>query len=105
MDLKNIVLDMKKQFGEMEYLGAMPPKKARDRFGNTKNTMYVHRLFSPVNTTGDILVEIPVSAGGKDFNFEDKVTLINPTVRVRAFSRNGFASVEYVLEAEDIVKA
>lgn len=63
-----------------------------------------YNVFSEVQKE-EIPVRIPGRAGTKIFAFRDEVMLVNPRLIAEGRNINGSAFVDYLIEADDIVKA
>lgn len=104
MNMKYVVPNVEKTFGELEYAGE---GNVQQRRVNGKSVILTRsfNLYSNIQRADDIVVVIPGEAGEKKFEFEEKVKLINPriTAEGRKIGDGGFTN--YVLQADDIVKA
>lgn len=102
MNLKRIVPDMEKLCGKMRFGGLR-----EEHTGRVRNVRSVvtrdYNVFSEVQKE-EIPVRIPGRAGTKPFAFRDEVKLVNPRLIAEGRNINGSAFVEYLLEADDIVK-
>lgn len=103
MELKHVIPNMLKTFGQLEFAGEAEVEQRRI---NGKMTILSRsfNLFSTVQRADDIKVILPPEAGEKNFNFEDKVILINPiiTAEGRKIGNSGFSN--YILHADDMVR-
>lgn len=77
MELKYVIPNMEKIFGNLEYAGE---GKAEQRRVNGRNTILSTQLqfIFRLQRADDIVVILPVEAGEKQFDVEKKVKLINP---------------------------
>ena len=104
MELKHVIPNMEKTFGNLEYAGE---GKVDQRRINGRMTVVSrsYNLYSDVQRADDIVVFLPASAGEKNFEIEEKVKLSNPknTATVYKIGSRGFTN--YILSADDMVKA
>lgn len=104
MELKHVIPNMGKTFGNLEYTGE---GKVDQRRINGRMTVISrsYNLYSDVQRADDIVVFLPASAGEKNFEIEEKVKLINPKITTTGYKigRRGFTN--YILSADDMVKA
>lgn len=62
-------------------------------------------LYSDVQRADDISVVLPASAGEKNFEVEEKVKLINPKITANGYKIGNRGFTNYILSADDMVKA
>ena len=62
-------------------------------------------LYSDVQRADDIIVVLPASAGEKNFESEEKVKLINPKITAEGYKIGTRGFTNYILSADDMVKA
>lgn len=76
MELKHVIPNMEKTFGNLEFAGE---NKVEQRRINGRMTVVSRsfNLYSDVQRADDIIVVLPASAGEKNFESEEKVKLIN----------------------------
>ena len=79
MELKHVIPNMEKTFGNLEYAGE--------------------------GKVDDIVVFLPASAGEKNFEIEEKVKLINPKITATGYKIGSRGFTNYILSADDMVKA
>lgn len=74
MELKHVIPNMEKTFGNLEYAGE---GKTEQRRVNGRMTVISRsfNLYSDVQRADDIIVVLPASAGEKNFEVEEKVKL------------------------------
>lgn len=104
MELKFVVPNMEKTFGKLSYAGE---GKVEQRRVNGK-MMVLSRsfnLYSTIQRADDIVVVLPDDAGDKHFEFEDNVTLVNPRIKAEGYKIGTRGFTNYVLLADDMVKA
>jgi threonine dehydrogenase-like Zn-dependent dehydrogenase len=58
---------------------------------------------SDVQKGENVVVEIPVQAGEKKFQYEQKVKIVNPKLYGRGYAIGDMGHTDYVLVADDIV--
>lgn len=104
MNLKYVIPDVEKTFGELEYAGEGDVKQTRVNGKQVVSTRS-YNLYSNIQRADDIVVVIPGAAGEKKFEFEEKVKLVNPRITTEGYKIGDRGFTNYVLEADDIVKA
>lgn len=102
--LKFVVPKMKETFGELIFAGAGDVTTQRNN-GRINVVSRTYHLFSDVQRADDIEVRLPASAGEKHFEYEDVVTLINPRITAEGYSIGDRGYTNYILTADDMVKA
>ena len=77
MELKHVIPNMEKTFGNLEFAGE---NKVEQRRINGRMTVVSRsfNLYSDVQRADDIIVVLPASAGEKNFESEEKVNLSIP---------------------------
>ena len=93
MELKFVIPNMEKTFGNLEFAGE---DKVIQRRINGQLTVLSrsYNLYSDVQRADDIIVILPAEAGEKNFAFEEKVKLIHPRIRAEGYKigTRGFTS-------------
>ena len=104
MKLKHIIPNMDKTFGNLEYAGEGDIEQKRI---NGKMTVISrsYNLYSDIQRADDIVVVIPANAGEKFFEVEERVKLINPKIIAEGYKIGTRGFTNYILLADDIVKA
>ena len=104
MELKHVIPNMEKTFGNLEYAGE---GKVDQRRINGRMTVVSrsYNLYSDVQRADDIVVFLPASAGEKNFEIEEKVKLINPKITATGYKIGSRGFTNYILSADDMVKA
>lgn len=105
MELKHVISNMEKTFGNLEFAGE---NRVEQRRINGRMTVVVSRsfnLYSDVQRADDIIVVLPASAGEKNFESEEKVKLINPQITAEGYKIGTRGFTNYILSADDMVKA
>lgn len=104
MELKYVIPNMEKTFGQLEYAGE---GKVEQRRINGKMTILSRsfNLYSNVQRADDIIVILPVEAGEKHFEVEEKVKLINPRTTAEGYKIGNRGFTNYIMHADDMVKA
>ena len=84
MELKHVIPNMEKTFGNLEFAGE---NKVEQRRINGRMTVVSRsfNLYSDVQRADDIIVVLPASAGEKNFESEEKVKLINPKITAEGY--------------------
>lgn len=104
MKLKHIIPNMEKTFGNLEYAGEGDVEHKRI---NGKMTVISrsYNLYSDIQRADDIVVVLPANAGEKSFEVEERVKLINPKIIAEGYKIGTRGFTNYILLADDIVKA
>ena len=104
MELKFGIPNMEKTFGNLEFAGE---DKVIQRRINGQLTVLSrsYNLYSDVQRADDIIVILPAEAGEKNFAFEEKVKLIHPRIRAEGYKIGTRGFTNYILEADDMIKA
>jgi Bacterial protein of unknown function (DUF961). len=104
MELKYVVPNMDKTFGTLEYAGE---GQVEQRRVNGKPTIISrsYNLYSNVQRADDIVVILPADAGEKHFQADDKVRLINPRLSAKGYKIGNRGFTNYIMHADDMVKA
>jgi len=104
MELKHVIPNMEKTFGQLEYAGE---GKVEQRRINGKPTILSrsYNLYSDIQRADDIVVILPAEAGEKHFEIEQKVKLVNPRITAEGYKIGTRGFTNYVMYADDIVKA
>lgn len=104
MELKYVIPNMEKTFGNLEFAGE---DKVIQRRINGQLTVLSrsYNLYSDVQRADDIVVTLPAEAGEKNFAFEEKVKLINPRIKAEGYKIGTRGFTKYILEADDMIKA
>ena len=104
MELKHVIPNMERTFGNLEFAGE---NKVEQRRINGRMTVVsrIFNLYSDVQRADDIIVVLPASAGEKNFESEEKVKLINPKITAEGYKIGTRGFTNYILSADDMVKA
>ncbi len=104
MELKHVIPNMEKTFGQLEYAGE---GKVEQRRINGKPTILSrsYNLYSDIQRADDIIVILPAEAGEKHFEIEQKVKLVNPRITAKGYKIGTRGFTNYIMYADDIVKA
>ena len=104
MELKHVVPNVEKTFGNLEYAGE---DKVEQRRINGRMTVLsrCYNLYSDVQRADDIVVVLPAGAGEKHFEVEEKVKLINPRITAEGYKIGNRGFTNYILSADDMVEA
>ena len=104
MELKFVIPNMEKTFGNLEFAGE---DKVIQRRINGQLTVLSrsYNLYSDVQRADDIIVILPAEADEKNFAFEEKVKLIHPRIRAEGYKIGTRGFTNYILEADDMIKA
>lgn len=104
MELRYVIPNMEKTFGNLEFAGE---NKVEQRRINGRMTVVSRsfNLYSDVQRADDIIVVLPTSAGEKNFESEEKVKLINPKITAEGYKIGTRGFTNYILSADDMVKA
>ena len=77
MELKFVIPNMEKTFGNLEFAGEDKTEQRRIN-GRMAVLSRSFNLYSDVQRADDIVVILPAEAGEKHFDFEERVKLVNP---------------------------
>lgn len=104
MELKHVIPNMEKTFGQLEYAGE---GKVEQRRINGKPTILSrsYNLYSDIQRADDIIVILPAEAGEKHFEPEVKIRLINPRIETEGYKIGNRGLTNYIMHADDMVKA
>lgn len=104
MELKYVIPNMEKTFGNLEYAGE---GKIEQRRVNGRNTVLSrsYNLYSDIQRADDIVVILPVEAGEKNFEVEKRVKLINPRITAEVYKIGNRGFTNYILHADDMIEA
>ena len=104
MELNFVIPNMEKTFVNLEFAGE---DKVIQRRINGQLTVLSrsYNLYSDVQRADDIIVILPAEAGEKNFAFEEKVKLIHPRIRAEGYKIGTRGFTNYILEADDMIKA
>lgn len=104
MELKHIIPNMEKTFGQLEFAGE---GKIEQRRINGKQTIISrsYNLYSTIQRADDIIVILPAEVGEKQFEVEKKVKLVNPRITAEGYKIGTRGFTNYLLHADNIVKA
>ena len=70
MEMKYVVPDMAQSFGTLEFAGESEPVFERDKNNRRVLARRSYNLYSDVQKGENVVVEIPVQAGEKKFQYE-----------------------------------
>ena len=62
----------------------------------------INAVFSPARSA---LMENPAEAGEKHFDFEERVKLVNPRITAEGYKIGTRGFTNYILHADDMIKA
>ena len=97
MELKFVIPNMEKTFGNLEFAGE---DKIVQRRINGQLTVLSrsYNLYSDVQRADDIVVVLPVEAGEKHFGFEERVKLVNPRITAEGYKIGTRGFTNYLLQ-------
>ncbi|MCH3964629.1 MAG: YdcP family protein [Clostridium sp.] len=104
MELKYVIPNMEKTFGNLEYAGEGKVEQRRMN-GRMSILSRSYNLYSDIQRADDIVVILPLEAGEKHFEVEEKVKLINPRITAEGYKIGNRGFTNYILNADDMVKA
>lgn len=104
MELKYVIPNMEKTFGNLEYAGEGKIEQRRMN-GRMSILSRSYNLYSDIQRADDIVVILPPEAGEKHFEVEEKVKLINPRITAEGYKIGSRGFTNYILHADDMVKA
>lgn len=103
MELKYVIPNMEKTFGNLEYAGEGQVEQRRVN-GRMTTLSRRYNLYSDVQRADDIEVVLPREAGEKFFEHEDSVTLVNARITAEGYKIGDRGFTKYILHADDMVK-
>ena len=104
MELKFVIPNMEKTFGNLEFAGEDKTEQRRIN-GRMAVLSRSFNLYSDVQSADDIVVILPAEAGEKHFDFEERVKLVNPHITAEGYKIGTRGFTNYILHADDMVKA
>ncbi len=104
MDLKQIIPNMEKTFGVLEFAGEASVLTRRED-GREKVISRTYNLYSSIQKADSVQVTIPAIAGAIELPYETKVKLIEPRITAEGYRIGDSGFTNYVLSADTIVKA
>ena len=84
MELKHVIPNMEKTFGNLEFAGENKVEQRRIN-GRMAVISRSYNLYSDVQRADDIIVVLPATAGEKNFEVEEKVRLISPKITAEGY--------------------
>ena len=102
MELKFVIPNMEKTFGNLEFAGE---DKVVQRRINGRLTVLSrsYNFYSDVQRV-DATVVIPAETGEKHFGFEERVKLVNPRITAEGYKIGTRGFTNYLLHADDMIK-
>lgn len=104
MELKYVIPNMEKTFGQLEYAGEGNIEQRRIN-GRPTILSRSYNLYSTIQRADDIVVILPSEAGEKHFESDEKVKLINPHITAEGYKIGNRGFTNYIMHADDMVKA
>ena len=104
MELKHVIPNMEKTFGNLEFAGENKVEQRRIN-GRMAVISRSYNMYSDVQRADDIIVALPAAAGEKNFEVEEKVRLVNPKITAEGYKIGNRGFTNYILSADDMVKA
>ena len=104
MELKHVIPNMEKTFGNLEFAGENKVEQRRIN-GRMAVISRSYNLYSDVQRADDIIVVLPATAGEKNLEVEEKVRLVNPKITAEGYKIGNRGFTNYILSADDMVKA
>ncbi len=104
MELKYVVPNMEKTFGNLEFAGENEVEQRRIN-GRMAVVTRSFNLYSDVQRADDIVVVLPAEAGEKHFEPEQKIKLINPRITAEGYKIGNRGFTNYILLADDMLPA
>ena len=102
MELRFVVPNMEKTFGNLEFAGENNTEQQRIN-GRMAVINRSYNLYSDVQRADDVVVVLPAKAGEKHFSPEQKVKLINPRITTDGYKIGERGFVNYILLADDML--
>ena len=94
MELKYVVPNIEKTFGNLEFAGEDKVIQRRIN-GQLAVLSRSYNLYSDVQRADDIVMILPAETGEKNFDFKEKVKLLNPRIRTEGYKlcTQGFTKI------------
>ncbi|WP_188733461.1 YdcP family protein [Oceanobacillus neutriphilus] len=86
MEIKYVIPNMEKTFGNLEYAGEGKVEQRRIN-GRMTTLSRSYNLYSDVQRADDIEVILPNEAGEKFFEHEEKIKLVNARITAEGYIR------------------
>ena len=102
MELKHVIPNLEKTFGNLEYAGEGKVEQRRIN-GRMSVLSRSFNLYSDVQRADDIIVVLPAEAGEKHFQSEQKVKLVNPRITAEGYKIGNRGFTNYILLADDML--
>lgn len=102
MELKFVVPNMEKTFGNLEFAGENEVEQRRVN-GRRMVTSRKYNLYSDVQRADDIIVVLSPEAGEKHFQPEQQVKLLNPRISAEGYKIGNRGFTNYILMADDML--
>ena len=103
MDLKFIVPKMEKTFGILEFSGFA--KEHYEYVNRERRLTYIeYNLYSSVQLADNISVKLPANVRRKNFEYEERIMLVNPRLEVSTAGSGEVTYTDYIMYADDMVK-
>ena len=100
MELKFVIPNMEKTFGNLEFAGEDKTEQRRIN-GRMAVLSRSFNLYSDVQRADDIVVILPAEAGEKHFDFEERVKLVNPRIIAEGYKIGTRGFTNYILHADE----
>ena len=102
MELRFVVPNMEKTFGNLEFAGENTTEQQRIN-GRMAVINRSYNLYSDIQRADDIIVVLPAKVGEKRFKYEQKVKLVNPKITAEGKNVRGRGYTNYILTADDML--
>ena len=103
MELKYVVPNMEKTFGNLEFAGENEIVQRRNENNRRVVVSRSYNLYSDVQRADDIVVVLPAKAGEKSFQPEQRVKLVNPRITAEGYKIGNRGFANYILLADDML--
>lgn len=103
MELKYVIPNMEKTFGNLEYAGEGNIEQRRLNGHNTVLSRS-YNLYSDIQKADDIVVILPAEAGEKHFEAEKRVKLINSRITAEGYKIGTRGFTNYILHTDDMIE-
>ena len=102
---QGIVIEKEKTFGVLKFSALRREVKIVDDEGNVTEQVKERTYDLKSKEQGRMIqVSIPVSAGAKDFDYNEEVEIINPVADTVATATFQGADVDWYIKADDIIR-
>lgn len=104
MELKHVIPNVQKTFGNLEFAGEGKVSQQRIN-GRMTPVSRSYNLYSDVQRADDIEVILPAIIGEKHFEYGEAVKLVNPKITAEGYKIGNRGFTNYILHADNLISA